>query len=378
MSNAVEETALSRRTETSGELAQTGAAAEKQYEIQSAIIVARNFPRNEDAAFQKLMKACQRTSFAEDAAYSFPRGGQSVEGPSINLAREAARVWGNIRHGVEVIRDDETSRQIRAFAWDMETNTKVTAEDDFRKLIQRKSKSTGKTEWVAPDERDLRELTNRRGAIIKRNCILEVLPKDLVEDAMSMAKQTLKAGAERDPEGARKKIILAFSELNITPEMIERNLGHPLSQCSPKEIADLRTIYKSISDGNSTWAEYVAEKNGHDLGEVGRKSDAPKSPVDKAADVFVAEATAATERLEPKTSPLPFDVTKPHHVDEVTAAAKKGGPFTVTLKGGTKLSCSDARLYIAATSAKQSGASVIVEAKLDGETLTLTGLEEME
>lgn len=370
----VEETALAHRTETSHELQQTGASAEKQFEIQSAIIVARNFPRNEDAAFQKLMKACQRSSFAEDAAYSFPRGGQAVEGPSINLAREAARVWGNVRHGVEVIRDDEHSRQIRAFAWDMETNTKVTAEDDFRKLIQRKNKSTGKTEWVAPDERDLRELTNRRGAIIKRNCILEVLPKDLVEDAMNMAKQTLKAGAERDPEGARKKIILAFSELNITPEMIEHKLGHPLSQCSPKEIADLRTIYKSIADGNSTWSEHVAAKDAHDLGDVARKSETAKPPVEKAADVVVAEATAATERLQTPAEVSSIDITKTHRIEDVTAAAKKNGPFTVTLVGGTKLTCTDQKLYITAVSAKQSGANVIVGA--DGSTLT--SLEELE
>lgn len=250
--HAIEETALTRRTEVSSELAPTGAAAEKQFEIQGAIIVARNFPRNEDAAFQKLMKACQRSSFAEDAAYSFPRGGQTVEGPSVNLAREAARVWGNIRYGLEVIRDDDSSRQIRGWAWDMETNTKVTAEDDFAKLVYRKKEG-----WIKPDERDLRELTNRRGAILVRNCLLQVLPKDLIEDAMQMAKQTMRLGAERDPEGSRKKLILEFSELNVTPEMLEKKLGHPLAQCSPAEIADLRTVYKSIADGNSTWAEYV-------------------------------------------------------------------------------------------------------------------------
>ncbi len=289
----VEENTLATRTTASTELAATGAAAEKQYEIQGAIIVARNFPRNEDLAFQKLMKACQRTSFAEDAGYSFPRGGQSVEGPSVNLAREAARVWGNIRYGLEVIRDDDDSRQIRGWAWDMETNTKVTAEDDFAKLVFRKKEG-----WIKPDERDLRELTNRRGAILVRNCLLQVLPKDLIEDAMAMSQQTLKLGAERDPEGARKKLILAFSELNITPEMLEKKLGHPLAQCSSAEIATLRTVYKSISDGNSSWAEYVgsapkeagsisvddlkpstAENRGHGKEHIAGRPDAQKQPI---------------------------------------------------------------------------------------------------
>lgn len=370
MSNITEETALSVRTEHSSELAQTGAAAEKQYEIQSAIIVARNFPRNEDAAFQKLMKACRRTSFAEDAAYSFPRGGQAVEGPSINLAREAARVWGNVRHGVEVIRDDEKTRQIRAFAWDMETNTKVTAEDDFAKLIYRK-----KGGWVEPDERDLRELTNRRGAILKRNCILEVLPKDLIEDAMAMAKQTLKLGAERDPEGARKKIILAFSELNITPEMIEQKLGHPLAQSSPAEIADLRTIYKSIADANSTWSDHMKQAEARNGDEPRRKSEAPATEPSTATNPPAPPTTTATG--------LPFDPSRPYRVLEVEAPKKKGGPFIVAIgnkdgAGVARLASTDQRLYIAAQSAKQSNASVIVEATTEDDVLTLTGLSEME
>lgn len=240
-----------------GELAPTAAAAAAQFEIQSAIAIAKRFPRNEDQAFERLMKSAGRTSFADVAAYSFPRGGATVEGPSVNLAREAGRLWGNLRYGLEIVRDDEKSRQIRAFAWDLESNTKVTAEDEFAKLVQRKVRGTNRTEWIEPDERDLRELTNRRGAICLRNCLLQVLPDDLIEDALARCKETLRKGAQNDPDGARKKIILGFSELNVTPEMLEKRLGHPLAECSPAEIAELRTIYRSIADGNSRWSEYV-------------------------------------------------------------------------------------------------------------------------
>jgi len=253
--HSVEDTALSTTREFSTELAPSAAAAEKQYEIQSAIIIAKRFPRDEDLAFQKLMKACGRSSFAEDAEYAFPRGGTTVKGPSVFLAREGARVWTNIRYGLTILRDDQQSRQIQGWAWDVETNTKVTAEDDFQKLIYRKGKG-----WITPDERDLRELTNRRGAILIRNCVLQLLPKDLVEDAVEKCRETLRSTAAKDPDEARKKIILAFSELNITPEMLAVYLGHPIGQSSPAEIADLRGIYKSISDGNSKWSEYVAEE----------------------------------------------------------------------------------------------------------------------
>lgn len=273
----VTDTGLATTTAQSQELVPTAGAAEKQYEIQSAITVAKRFPRSEDMAFQRLMRACDRSSFAEDALYSFPRGGATVEGPSVNLAREAARVWGNLRYGQEVIRDDEDSRLIRAFGFDLESNVRVSAEDEFNKLVQRKGRSGG-VQWVKPDERDLRELTNRRGAILVRNCLLQLLPKDLIEDAMVRCKETLKKGVDVDPDGARKKLILAFATLGITAAMLEAKLGHALGVISPAELTELRTIYKSVADGNSNWADYL-----------------PKPEAVEKATVDPATVTAAAE-----------------------------------------------------------------------------------
>ena len=245
------------------ELATAGAAASAQHEIQSAIIIAKRMPRNETQCWQKLMTASSRPTFAENAEYRFPRGKKEdgtpnyVTGPSVNLAREAARIWGNIRFGLSMIRDDEESRLIRGWAWDVETNTKVEVEDDFQKLIQRKQK--GQTVWVVPDERDLRELTNRRGAILVRNAILQVLPQDLIEDAMYRCAQTKEKDAQEDPDKAQKRLLVDFATLRITVEMLEKKLGHPFAQSSPKELAELRGICTSILDGNTSWAEYAKE-----------------------------------------------------------------------------------------------------------------------
>jgi hypothetical protein len=320
MATVLEETALATRSEQSYELAPTAGAAEKQFEIQSAIIIARRFPRNEDQAFARLMKAAMRHSFADEASYSFKRGKKKdeatgrwvdnfVEGPSVNLAREAARVWGNIRYGLEVIRDDEETRQVRGWAWDLESNVKVTAEDDFKKLVQRKQydgngKATG-TAWVTADERDLRELTNRRGAILIRNCILQILPSDLIDEAGRKCDETLKNKAAADPDGERKKIILAFSGLNITPEMLEQKLGHKLAECSPTEIAELRKIYKSIADGNSTWAEYVEpkksepEKGGLDMSNLQPKNEGGNQQQPPASSSAPASSTPAASIAAP-------------------------------------------------------------------------------
>lgn len=247
----------------SGELTPTSLAAEQQFEIQSAITIAKKFPRDEDTSSKMLMKACGRKAFAEDATYAFPRGGSTISGPSVNLAREGARTWGNIRYGCDIVREDEISRLIRGWAWDMETNTRVSAEDQFKKLIQRKA---GKeTIWIKPDERDLRELTNRRAAILIRNSILQLLPKDLIEDALEAAKATLKKTVKQDPE-AVNKMINAFLAYRVNSSMIEKRLGHDPKKATPEELEELRGIFNSIRDGNSTVEEYfdVAGANQED------------------------------------------------------------------------------------------------------------------
>lgn len=242
-----------------------------QQEVQGAMILAKKFPRNEDAAFASLMKSCSRSSFAERAEYRFPRGNKKNEetgkweknyvvGPSAYLIREATRFWGNIQTGTEIVRDTEDERHIRSFAWDMQTNVRRTAEVTFRKLIQRKNFDTKVTEWVRPDERDLRELHNKHAAIAERNCAAQLLPSDLIDEACQTSRETTKAEFTKDPDEAKKRLIKAFSVINITVEKLESFLGHKVSECSPAELVELRSIWSSINDGNSTWDENVAAK----------------------------------------------------------------------------------------------------------------------
>lgn len=290
MSNSREETALSVREESTSEIQTTRASALAQHEIQSAIAVAKRFPRNEDAAFATLMRQCKRSTFAEHAEYRFPRGGSQITGPSVHLARAAAQAWENIQHGVDVIADTPATRTIRGWAWDVEKNLRVSADDTFAKLIFRKAKG-----WVEPDERDLRELTNRRGAILVRNCILQVVPSDLVEDAVSQARKTQSANAAADPDGQRKAVISSFDEIGVSVEMLEQYLGHSLASCAPDEIVGLRGIYKSIRDGNSRWAEYVTP--------VPVDPEPPASLKDKLKQKAGAEASA--EQSLPLDAPDP-------------------------------------------------------------------------
>lgn len=247
-------------------------------EVEGAFIIAQRFKRNEDEAYQSIMRACKRTTFAERAEYKYPRGKKLneetgkwedniISGPSVYLSREMIRVWGNVQVGTEIVRDTDDERHIRSYALDLQTNVRRFAETTFRKLIQRKKKEkdskTGKlkdiyppvTEWVRPDERDLRELHNKHAAIAERNCSLQLLPDDFIYDARMSSRGTLMSEATNDPDAAKKKLILAFGELNIPIGEVEEVIAHSIAACSPAEIVELRQIWSAIRDGNTTWAE---------------------------------------------------------------------------------------------------------------------------
>jgi hypothetical protein len=262
-----------------GELAtQAGtvaAVAREEAELKAAIVLARSAPRDEAAAYTRIMKSCERPAFAEGALYRFPRGGQSVEGPSVDLAREMARCWGNIRYGLRIVTEDDDRVHIKGYAFDLETNNCVEAEDKFAKLVMRKNRQTNRTEWVKPDERDLRELVNRRGAICVRNAILQLLPPDIVDDARDKVAETMKRAAsgeiKQDKAAAIRRMALAFSEHGVTTEMLTEYLGHELALVNEDELAKLRGIFKSLADGVSKREEYfnVGEKPA-----AGRSSEA--------------------------------------------------------------------------------------------------------
>lgn len=229
--------------------------AREEAEIKGAIIVARKFPRDEAVAFAALMRSCERPSFAENAAYSFPRGGSMVTGPAVDLAREACRCWGNMRYGLRIVSADDNWIHIKGWALDLERNNYVEAEDRFKRLIYRK-----KGGWIEPDERDLRELINRRGAICVRNAVLQVLPPDLIDEALRTADATLTKAAsgeiKQTIEESRRRLVAAFAEFGVNGDMIAKRLGHPVDAADEKEIAELRKIYKGLKDGVSERAEF--------------------------------------------------------------------------------------------------------------------------
>lgn len=295
-------------------------AAEQQRaktEVEASYLVAMNRPRNEDRSMRALERAIGRLSFAEDAYYSFPRGKKEVSGPSINFAREFARVWGNMKYGFRVVYDDEEKRTIEAYAVDLEWNTMATREASFKKLIQRKDPETGVTRWIVPDERDLRELTSRHASVEMRNCILQLCPKDITDEMINQARQSVKAALKgADIKDVRERAKTAFSEMGIYAEQLETYLGHSIDEATADEIAEVRGILKAIKDGVATREEY--------FGRSGSRSKIQTPPqegglsLDQVLKPPQAQAEEAPTTPAPPSTPPPPESTIPDFLPPVS------------------------------------------------------------
>jgi len=138
-------------------------------EAQGKLLIAKKFPRNEAEAYAKIMEACGRPSLAEQALYSYPKGGQTVSGLSIRFAEELARLWGNIDYGIRELSQKDGISEMEAYCWDMQTN--VSSSQRFAIAHERHTKF-GVTKLTDP--RDIYELTANMGARRLRARILAV------------------------------------------------------------------------------------------------------------------------------------------------------------------------------------------------------------
>ena len=225
-------------------------------EVQAAMVIAKKFPRDVYAAFERIKKACERKLLAESAVYEYPRGGSKVSGPSIRLAEALAQNWGNIDYGIMELEQKAGESSVMAYAWDLETNTRQTKL--FTVKHERKAKGTI---TKLNDPRDIYELVANLGARRVRACILGVIPGDIVDAAVDMCQRTLISGHQEPLEDRLRKALSTFkTDFGVTKEMIEDYVGSNLDAFTEQDYLKIGRIYTSLRDGMAKKEDYFNVK----------------------------------------------------------------------------------------------------------------------
>jgi hypothetical protein len=258
-------------------------------EVQAAVVMARQFPRDELQAMRRMEIACGQQALADRANYRYPRGKDPetgkplyVTGASVHLARELARCWGNVQYAVaELRRDyDQHHSEVLAYAWDLESNVRASAifvVPHARDVTRDKVPTT----MELPALRDVYENNANMGARRVREQIFAVLPVWYRERALTVVGKTL-AGSSTVPlpERIANMISQWDAKYRLTTARLETKLGRLVRDWTEQDLALLRVVWESLGRGEVTVAD--------------------EFPVET---VTVAEVTGVTSPAEPVEQP---------------------------------------------------------------------------
>jgi len=212
-------------------------------EIDTQIATAKAFPRSLKMFHDRALSMATLTEdIAASCSYSLPRGGKTLEGPSVRMAEIIVSSFGNIRSGARVIANDGKTITAQGICHDLETNNCVTVE-----IKRRITDKYGKT-----FNDDMQTVTgNAACAIAFRNAVFKVVPAALCQDIYDKAKEVARGTAETLVK-RRDKAIDYFNSIGVKNEQI-------ISVLEIKKIEDIDLDKLSILTGMK-----AAIKNGEE------------------------------------------------------------------------------------------------------------------
>lgn len=327
----------------------TAREAEAKAAVEARYIMAMRNPRNWDEVRQKILKECRRPSFAKDKSTLYRKPvGAGVEGLGIRFAEMALRCLTNVMTETPIIYEDESRRVIRVIVTNLEDNQTEFADVTVSKTVERskplddgsyisvRMNSSGKPTYTVPATDE--DLLNKEWALVskmRRNCGLRHIPGDIQAEAEAIIREVRRDEAARDPDAERREIADGFAKLNIPVDELTEYVGHDLATCSPAELADLRTVWGSVRDGEASWASMLEHRRAG-----GTSAASPAKPA-KGVDAVKAKI---------KDAGAP---TLPEFMKAIEKASEIASKGTEADKEVALIAISDAELMLAALTGEE-------------------------
>lgn len=282
----------------------TPAVAREVATIQGQIMLAKMFPRNMAEVWKKVEAACSRKKLAENALYQYSRGGTDITGPSIRLAEALINAYGNAKSGFEVIDSNSEYSRVRAYAYDMETNTLQERTFDVEHIRQTK---TGRTKLTDP--RDIYETVANNASRRERACILALIPGDLQDYAVNLCKTTLEKAVDITPDKI-EGLCRGLAKFGVSKTMIEARIQRHIDAITAQQYVWLCSVGTSLKEGVAKVDDFF-DRNAKPIGQA----EVQASPA-KTAEAPKKRAAAKTQQ-----KPVPEAKPEPQAAEDAASSA---------------------------------------------------------
>ena len=286
-------------------------------EIDTLIATARQYPRSIAQAQKRMMDlATLDEESADDAVYSLPRGGKTLEGPSIRFAELSAQSWGNNRVAARTTAIDRNDRFVEAegFFLDAETNVATLA-----RVRRRISDSRGKLY----NEDMIMVTCNAAQSIARRNAILAGIPKAVWRKPYEAARRVI-MGDIKTLANRRADAIKSFQRFGLTEAQVLLLMNvKGVEDIDQEKLVPLRGMYSSLVNQDVTVEELLRAAQPDNKPRVTAVTAIHTAPTQFAADVPTADGPApAAAAVEPAKKPD----TKPAAATETAVKPTETAP----------------------------------------------------
>lgn len=215
--------------------------------IDMQVSTAKQYPRNVKRAVDNAIAIVSMdAATAATCTYALPRGGKTISGPSVHLAKILAQNWGNLRVEAKVISTDATTLTSQAVAFDLENNLAIKVEVK-RSIMTRSGRMN----------EDMQVVTgNAANSIALRNAVLSVIPRSIVDKVYNAAKQTITGDVSDQQKliSRRKQVFDAFRDMyGLSEKEILATINKAaIDHVTADDLVVLIGIGQAIKDGDTT------------------------------------------------------------------------------------------------------------------------------
>lgn len=284
------------------------------------VSTAHAYPRNITRAVNDaIVVVTMDQETAETCTYAVPRGGKTISGPSVHLAKILAQSWGNLRVDAKVVSVDPTTITSESVCWDLEKNL----------AIKVQVKRSIMTKYGRMNEDMITVTGNAANAIALRNSILNVIPRAVIDKVYKAAQGAIVGDVSSEVKLAqrRKMAVQRFKEVwNVEEKELLAVVGkNSVDLLTTEDIVVLVGIDTALKNGDTTIDQAFKRSDAATTTGTpnGNARDSERLLMELKKDTITL---SILEKLEPQLAKFPehtefFNKTKNRLID---AAATKG------------------------------------------------------